>query len=342
MSSENIILTSKRLITPPEEVYNIEVKDNHNYLANGILVHNCDESALIEDEVFRTKIMRMLGDSDDSKLIQIGNAIKMNHFRDSWNDPNYFKIKISWEQCVKEGRLTQTFIDEQKYLLTPDEFKMWYSAEFVENPEDTLIRNEWIQNAINKKIEGKREKIHIGADIASGGMDFTVVTVVEETEEGKYKVLEIHKKDYADTMKTAEFIISIVEKYQDNSPIIKVDACGVGKGVYDRIKEQKYNVKGIVGGSSPNRETKRFLNVKAQNYFNLRRLFEEGIISIPNNPELYTQLRKMTYEKTIGDKIKIIDPEDKSPDFSDSLNLAVSEPSGGTISVFTKGLSLPK
>ncbi|RLG90658.1 MAG: hypothetical protein DRO16_01780 [Thermoprotei archaeon] len=55
-------------------------------------------------------------------------------------------------------------------------------------------------------------------------------------------------------------------------------------------------------------------------------MFEEGRIKIPNHPTLIEQLNKLKYEITSAGKIKIIDPEDKSPDFSDSLAYAVAEP----------------
>lgn len=33
----------KSAIITPDYVYNLRVKDNHNYFAHGVLVHNCDD-----------------------------------------------------------------------------------------------------------------------------------------------------------------------------------------------------------------------------------------------------------------------------------------------------------
>lgn len=283
-----------------------------------------DESALIEDEVFRTKIMRMMGDNPNSKLIQIGNAIKLNHFYDSWQTPNYKKIHINWENCVEEGRLTKEYIEEQKSILTLDEFIMWYESEFVENPEDTLIKYQWIQNAINKEFKEKIIETVLGCDIASGGNDYTVLTQTGKTKKGNYIAGKITKKDEADTMITSGYITDQLK--ENKMKLANIDEAGIGKGVCDRVKEKGYKVNAIQGGESPTIEKNRFLNLKAQNYFFLRSLFEEGKISIPNEPQLIKELRKMRYEKTSAEKIKIIKPDDKSPDFADSLCYSVVEP----------------
>lgn len=37
-------LVNKQIISPPDFSYDIEVEDNHNYFANGILVHNCKDT----------------------------------------------------------------------------------------------------------------------------------------------------------------------------------------------------------------------------------------------------------------------------------------------------------
>ena len=38
-----IVKSIRRKKEVPDYVYNIEVKDNNNYFANNILVHNCDD-----------------------------------------------------------------------------------------------------------------------------------------------------------------------------------------------------------------------------------------------------------------------------------------------------------
>jgi phage terminase large subunit-like protein len=43
------IKSIKRILKKPNYVYNISVKDNNNYFANGVLVHNCDDPNSVRD-----------------------------------------------------------------------------------------------------------------------------------------------------------------------------------------------------------------------------------------------------------------------------------------------------
>ena len=170
------------------------------------------------------------------------------------------------------------------------------------------------------------------------GNDLTVVTVViRDKITSKYRVAYIDSWGKTDLMPTIGKILPIIDKF--NPVKIAIDATGVGSGVYSRLEELKRegrikaNVSPFKGGLSPSREEtkQRFLNAKAEAYWHLRKLFEDGKIQIPKSRELISQLSKMKWELTSSDKIRIRDPgtkegdtaEEKSPDFSDSLNIAV-------------------
>lgn len=278
-----------------------------------------DEAELISDETHRTKIMRMLGESPNSKIILIGNAVGLNHFYEASISEDYKKIHINWRECVREGRLTKEYIEDRRKQLTPAEFKMWYESEFVEDLESKLISKEWINKAISDEKEAVNENTRFGLDIAELGNDLTVLTGIN-LKNDTYQVVVIKSWEKRETMQT----VGIVTKYITNKNLINIDATGVGNGVWSRLKELGYNANKLIVGSSPTREKERFINLKAQLYWNLRNLFEEGRIKIPNHPTLVEQLNKMKYEITSAGKIKIIDPEDKSPDFADSLCYAVA------------------
>jgi len=163
------------------------------------------------------------------------------------------------------------------------------------------------------------KNIFMGCDIAEHGKDFSVATIVE-FKEGNFKIIKISSWHKSDTMVTTGKIIELIKEY--NVDKIYVDAIGVGKGVFDRLKEQKFKAIGVKVGMSATVDKNRFLNKKSQFYWNLRNLFENGNISILNHRILIKELSLMKYEITSGGKIKIIDPEGKSPDFADALILA--------------------
>jgi len=277
-----------------------------------------DEVEQIPSEIIRTREMRMLGDSPDSAVFMISNPSKKGYMYDAMKDPIWYQIKVNWKDCVREGRLTEKFVMERKSEMSEMEFQIWYESEYPDDEDDTLIKWKWIEKALNKTIEGEG-KVRYGADIAEMGVDLSVLTKISIIGDD-FRVDSINSWGKTDTMKTTGKIVTLIDK----KDIINVDSTGVGKGVYDRLEELEYNAVEIKGGRSPsNKRTKdRFMNLKAENYWNLRNLFEKGNISIPKHKTLIDQLNKMKYEITSSGKIKIIDPDDKSPDFSDSLCLA--------------------
>lgn len=291
-----------------------------------------DEAELIDDETHQTKIMRMLGDSEDAKIVLIGNSLGNNHFYEASLDPDYEHIHIGWQECVREGRLTQAFIDDRKKHLTPAEFTMWFESKFVEDMESKLIAGEWIKNAIYEPNKTRSPQTEYGLDVAEQGNDWTVLTGVEPGE--VYEVISINSWSKTETMPTVGKVINIISL--DNK--INVDATGIGNGVWSRLKEQNYKSIKLIVGKSPTAEKDRFSNLKAQIFWNLRLMFEEGKIKIPNHFKLIKELNSMKYGFTSNGKIKIIDPK-KSPDFVDSLCYAVAKKQEAKVFIPDSGLS---
>lgn len=293
-----------------------------------------DESCLIDYEIYRQKIHRMLGDSPDSALVEIGNPWHRNgQMYKHWCDPNFMKLHIGWEVGVSEGRTSREFIREQEPPeLTDYEFTVLYEAHFPEEAEDQLIRLKWIEAAEKREFELKDPNKVNGIDVAEMGRDLTVITK-GLTKSGNWILNKIHSWGKKDTMQTVGLIIQRVTKDEKE----QIDAIGTGKGVYDRLKEIGYDAVDIkVSRSVEGEENKtRFLNQKSEFYWRMREIFQNGDISIVKEliktrdyKILKDQLLAMRYEFTSGSKIKIIDPltkkgtgtvKGKSPDFADSL-----------------------
>lgn len=296
-----------------------------------------DECERIPTEIIRNLIMRMLGDSPNAIAFFISNPVKMGYMYEKMADKSWHQLRIGWRVAVKEGRLTEQFVMERKAELTPAEFDIWYNSTYPEEMEDALLRWKWIEDAIKRKFKISKniKKKYLGCDIAERGLDWTVVTSVIETNESNFIITDIKHWHKADTMITVGKILDVNRDFKADQ--IKVDAIGVGKGVYDRLKEQKYPAIEVKVGMNPTREKWRFTNLKAQYYWRLRGLFEEGRISIPNNTKLIQELRLMRYDHTSGEKTVILDPENKSPDFADSLMLACAEGTPVTIGYIEVG-----
>lgn len=278
-----------------------------------------DEACLILDEVYRSRISRMLGDSPDSKLVEMVNPWHRQNFAwRHWQSPNFKKIHIGWQEALAEGRVTETFIKEQRAELSDYEFTVLYDSLFAEDSEDTLIRWNWIEAATKRIVVPEEPQTIWGLDVGEQGPDQTILTCAQ-TDTIRYKILSQQVIREKETMPTANAVAAIVPRGQ----IINVDSIGVGAGVHSRLRELGHHAVSIRVSESATVTPERYLNLKAQRYWQLRTLFETGFISIPEIPHLTRQLSLIRYEFTSAGKIKIVDPPDKSPDFADSCCLAL-------------------
>lgn len=288
-----------------------------------------DESGLIPDDVFDEKIMRMLGERPDSMIVQLGNAIRLNHFYRDFNDPSNTRIAVSWEECVKEGRLTLDFIRDQKKRLTPSAFDMWYCAKFVENIGDNVMPLSKItacvdiHNRLPDKFKRTKSGYFVaGIDVARGGIDKTIITILW-IDQGFKIVEEIIELDVNDLYKIKDKIMEINRKYKFEDII--VDDIGVGGGLTDILKHHGLPVTPFNAGEKPSyRNEKLFERKKHEAVWNVRELILAEELSIPNNKNLINDLATYSIEYTASNKIRTIDNESKSPDYGDSLVLACS------------------
>lgn len=297
-----------------------------------------DEAALIPDDL-QAMVMRMLGGHKDSFLLKIGNPFYRNHFLRTSNNKKYFKIRITWEQAVAEGRLTMEFIEEMRH---EPFFDVLYEVEFPPDDEvvtggyrrlfsDTMISDAIItqeeydamladdENAVTlesgkRVLKGERR---LGGDYAGGGSDRSSYTLRTPQ---VMQLLETNKID--DTMQQ----VPITEKYADEYEVMNgnvgVDYGGLGQGIGDRLYEKdRYVVKVMFGGSST--EPKKYKNMRAEMYFKLHDWLREGgkILDAPEWQEL-----AVVYYKTDSSGRFQIEPKEDLKKRLRELGLTVTSP----------------
>lgn len=292
-----------------------------------------DEAAMVSRESY-AKIMRMLGDdAENATLVEMFNPWDRNTkaFEHSVS-PRYERIEIDYRIGLKEGRITKDFVEEMREDMSPIEFTVLYESKFPSETEDQLIKGKDIENALRRKPknlpENKVLKI-LGVDLARHGMDKTVLTYIKLYNGSLAVIQEIRDYFQQDTMKTTGQIVHWDS--EEHFHKIIVDDTGLGGGVVDRLKEIKDTASKtipFIAGKSPIEEVdkKRFINFKSMYYNNLRRFFESGNIILIDNSTLLQELTQIKYEFSSNGKMKIIKAEkdEKSPDFADSLMMAVS------------------
>ena len=167
----------------------------------------------------------------------------------------------------------------------------------------------------------------MGVDIAREGDDSSVVIVREG-----WKVIGMDAWGKTDTMATTGLIQQKMERYGVAAQMVNVDAVGIGAGVIDRLKELKVYVNAVVGGGEPI-DKAHYINIRAEMYDCLRKRFEAGTISIPDEGDLLAQLSGIRFKIASDRKLQIVSKEEmkkiyhmKSPDKADALALCYYEP----------------
>jgi phage terminase large subunit len=133
----------------------------------------------------------------------------------------------------------------------------------------------------------------------------------------------IHAVHKQDTMETAGQVARLLT--ETNARSAKIDVVGIGAGVFDRLRELRRPVREASAGNAAH-DKERFINARAEWYWNLREQFESGDIDIdPHDEELAAQLSGLRYFVDSRGRIGIESKDDMkkrglpSPDRADTL-----------------------
>jgi len=182
--------------------------------------------------------------------------------------------------------------------------------------------------------------LQLGVDVARFGDDKSVITA------RRGRVL-IWQKVFSkiDTMSLAQHVKTEVDNFAKAGVLvaqIAVDVIGVGSGVADRLRQFFPNDYGRDGNvrrasivvdvnSSVRVSDGENYNLRAQMWANGRAWLENGPVSLPNDPELKSELSALKYKYRGG--LRLIEDKDdakrrgiKSPDRADSLMLTFAVP----------------
>ena len=311
-----------------------------------------DEAEGIEDEIYEAIDSVMT--SDNVKLLLIGNPTRPSGpFYRAFHDERgiYTPITISAldspnvvEREVKiAGLTTAGWVEERRAIWgeESDSYRSRVLGEFPKFGEDVLLAMEDIDEAvyegedeftgINRMngmdkmfLEGVERRssgpVVIGMDVARYGRNRTVIVVRRGD-----VVVAVRALSGIDTMAGVGQVIAALREY--GQALVNVDEVGVGAGVVDRLREQGYTVRGMVGSGKPERDL-TCANRRAEGYRMLRRRFSERRIRIPRDVELIKELAELRYEYNSQGRMQIESKRKMrrrgiaSPDKADALMLA--------------------
>jgi phage terminase large subunit len=276
-----------------------------------------DEASGIPDAVFKPLERTLTGLVNLCFMIfnptkNTGYAIDSHKkYRDKWEC-------IQWDALNCEN-IQQSQIDAlRKYGEDSPAYRIGVLGLPPLSDSDALIPFEWVQEAINRELIAQSYDPYVaGLDVGGGG-DKSVLIIRQAG-----NVQSINTYNEADTMKTVEWASAIINR--EEVSCTAVDIIGLGRGVFDRMRQLGCMVKSADSRGKPSKE--RFLNVRAEMYWRLREQFENKTISIPDDPELVNELSAIKSEFS-GNKIKIRDKKEIrkefgfSPDRADSLAMS--------------------
>ena len=219
----------------------------------------------------------------------------------------------------QEGRLKKWGADSPLYISK-------VLGQFPESSEDTLIPLSWVVRAQNREIVPRRfDESKMGLDVARFGSDRTVAY---HNHGGRVRlVMDVGKQK---TTETAGRVANLWKELRTSD--INVDGVGVGGGVVDMLEEDGYPVNDMQAGGGSSAPTK-FLNARAEWYWNLRVMFERDEIDLdPEDEDLASQLSSIKFHHTRRGQVQIESKDEMkkrgmpSPDRADAVMLAVNEP----------------
>lgn len=178
----------------------------------------------------------------------------------------------------------------------------WFPTESMHG----LCRRSWLDRSAAAWASGDlrddtAESV-LAADIARYGPDASCVAIRQGP------VLLALRAWYGTSItETAERIAEIAKEFGmsprqldrrgrefPSSGRLKIDECGLGAGCVDILKKAGWTVEGFNGARKAS-ESGRFANKRAESYWRLARLLEEGKVALPPDEDLFAEMTALEY-----------------------------------------------
>jgi len=308
------------------EVYDLEVEENHNYFANGVLVSNCDEANFFEhdEDIFYSILMPMLATTDGTLIVSSTPWNRDSVFYRFYNDPAFSKHVVTWRDAVKCGLMKAEFIEQMQNLLPLERFQREFEAKFVEDV-DAWLPQSLIVKCIDSMLEpygfsdSPNGSFYVGVDFGKH-QDYSVVAVAER-EDDIIKIVHVHRfpleTEYAS-------VIGYIKSLCDRWRVVRAvyaDVTGVGDYIVEDMRKSGIlNVNGVLFTVRSKEEMATIL----------KEAMRCGRLKIPYTPaksirdiDLTAELNVERFELTKTGHIKFSHPENTHDDVFWAVALAV-------------------
>jgi phage terminase large subunit len=299
----------------------------------------------------------------ESRFLAVGNPLAPSgDFFNANRSPTWraFRLSAAEHPNVVEGRevipgaVGADFVERmaREYGRGSGIYRSRVEGEFPDSAEDGLFRRTWIAAAFARHARMQPDTDHdlvAGIDPARLGPDSTVLAVRRGPVLTHIKTwTRLDLAEMTGRLVTAlrevgfrPSRLEVVPPWQRTAYSgttrrsggrgrLIVDSVGVGGGVLDRLRELGYKVTDYNGGRTP-RNTRKFLNRRAETSWQLRSLLEAGEIALPTDERLADELLATRWKPTSSGQVQIEAKDDlrarlgRSPDRADAVVMAFSD-----------------
>jgi hypothetical protein len=194
---------------------------------------------------------------------------------------------------------------------------------FPSESDDQFIPANVVDEAMKRaKHKDDSAPFVVGVDPARFGSDSTVIAIRQGRD-----IVEIKKYKGDDTMTVVGHIIETIEQYKP--ALVCIDEGGLGAGVVDRLKEQRYKVRGI-NFANKSKNPMMYGNLRAQIWGDMKQWLKDA--SIPSDRYLKTDLISPLMKPDSKGSIFLESKKDMkarglaSPDAADAIALTFAYP----------------
>lgn len=335
-----------------------------------------DEASGVSDKVFEPVLGAMTGE-DAKLLMMGNPTRLSGFFYDSHHKSRgeYSAIHIDGRDSAHVSKQFVEKIIKM-FGEDSDVFRVRVAGEFPKSTPDSLIAMEWCEKATQLEIETAKLRIDIGIDVARYGDDSSILYVVFDKQKSGEIETHNHNKTTEISGYAVQMIKRYAAAYPEASIHVKVDCDGLGVGVYDNLDEQKERIVqavwedrcrgagldpkdgnrwrdcqdvpeldlhivechfGGAGGKVDDDDPIEYVNSTGLMWGAVRQKLKDGLLQIPEDDTLMTQLSNRKYIVNKDGKIELERKEAmkkrglKSPDMADALALALYDPVEWTV-----------
>ncbi len=276
-----------RIDAIPWSAHNTEAFAGLHNLGNRLLLA-FDEASAIADPVWETAEGALTDEQTQIVWLVAGNPTRstgrfrqcFSKYRHRWNTRNIDSRTVEGTNKAQIARWAKDYGENSQF------FSVRVKGEFVEADANQLIPLQWISDSRVRPWDmevgdGSLPKLRVTVDVADGGEDETVITVMRHHQSAtvglrqknfsfKSAVAPIESADAAERM----FLEWGGRKDHDD---FVVDSIGVGAGTAGTLIKRGYLVVQYKGGAEAS-DSKKWRNRRVQTYIAGRNAFRDGTI----------------------------------------------------------------